>query len=386
METSSVGRSTKHHKSLPVTNILHNARALISATSTVPIAVQLRTVASAPSHSISIPLVATRLRHRRPSMLRSSISLAALPLMSIDMRRASCSAPNGREASPWAPLARLAQMIRRAELPSLPRLSLPRILARLRMNLAVRRAGGERLQPGAPFRLHGLGWHHMAIAAHLRALQKRAESGERDAAAMEGAFAFVLGKVWRTYNGLERDVLFPWIAAAASDEPRVRRALGGFAAERDRIDRAAAHVHSSMRALSHGGRRTRRAREVAAVDAQRAERSTDDIALIAYALAELLEDAERLHRAERDILFPIIAQKFSESDQRAFTVRMVRAMDTGTARLQLVNYYETIKHNKEQLRRFHNEVPAGVRMFLPMWKVRWYDKSPLAELHSDECE
>lgn len=331
-------------------------------------------------------------RRRNAVVISSALALAMLPpdMLSPWRTRRNTEMVDGTERNfAKHPLARLLRMIPRLALPNfeLPRMTLPRALARLRMQLALRSAAGRKISADTPFRLNGLGWHHMAIESHLRALQLCAVESDSDAVAMEGAFAFVLAKVWRTYNTLERDVLFPWVAAGAGGDARVTRALSGLSTERDRIERAAVHVEKSMRALAGSvdqptSRRSRR-RTVAAVKSQRAPGgSAEDFASVARALADLLEDAERLHRAERDILFPIIATHFSESDQRAFTARMVRTMDINVARLQLVNYYETIKHSKEQLRKFQEEVPVGVRMFLPVWKSRWYDKTPLADLHS----
>lgn len=312
-------------------------------------------------------------------------------------------------STPEAPGARaraIASGLLARALGLLPRVSVPRAWARLRMTLAVRSAGAlGASRDDARFRLNGLRWHHLAIAAHLHALHARAQA--EGAQAVEPMFAFVLANVWGTYNALERDVLFPWLETGASEDKRVARALKGFAGERDRLERTARRVQGELRKIAVDGqstkktkkrRRKRSRRTVAAVDApppvpeegdaRRAKvpkkagevREADRVA---GEIKELIEDAERLHRAERDILFPIIAATFSKEDQAKLTARMISSMDSGIARLQLVNYYETIKkgRHKDQLRRFQDEVPAPVRLMLPVWKRRLYDSSPLADLH-----
>ncbi len=253
----------------------------------------------------------------------------------------------------------------------LPQFDIPRIVGRIRMAVAVHNAAGLNHEQAHPFKLNGLRWHHCAISNHLRALEKRAAGGA-SGAELEAAYSFVFAKIWRTYNNLERDILFPWLVAGTENDVHVQRAVNEFATERARIERSAARVGTAIRAVAQNDP-LREQQNYAAVSNVRHER-------LARQLSGLAADVERLHKAERDVLFPIIAARFDVAEQRRLTNRMVDAMENRLSRLQLVNYYENIKDDPVQVAHFKDEVPAPLRALLGFWKMSYYDGTPLEAL------
>lgn len=254
----------------------------------------------------------------------------------------------------------------------LPQFDLPRFIGRVRMAVAVHNANGMNHEQAHPFKLNGLRWHHCAISNHLRAIEKYAANGA-SGAEVEAAYSFVFAKIWRTYNNLERDIFFPWLVSGTHNDPHVQNAVNEFAAERSRIERAANRIRSTITALMQCDPTMYEHNKLASVSNVRRERLTRQLRGLAI-------DVERLHKAERDVLFPIIAARFSVPEQRKLTNRMVDAMENRLSRLQLVNYYENIKNDPVQVAHFKDEVPAPLRALLGFWKMSYYDGTPLESL------
>lgn len=260
---------------------------------------------------------------------------------------------------------------------------IPRAIARIRMAMAVRNAS-ELSQDESihAFKLNGLKWHHKAISSHLRALERRAEEGKTDPH-LEAAYQFVLAKVWLTYNSLEKEIFFPWMLNGTDGDERVIRTLKEFSVERDRIERSAERLRSLVRdcVTTSGDLRLQYQAHGYAYTGSTGDKKAST--KLARALGNLAEDVERLHLAERQILFPIIAAKFPLTEQRAITNRMVDAMETRLSRLTLVNYFHMVKNDPVELEKFRDQVPGPVRALLGFWKASLYDGTPLEALNEE---
>lgn len=101
-------------------------------------------------------------------------------------------------------------------------------------------------------------------------------------------------------------------------------------------------------------------------------------------LATLIEDTERLHRTERKLLYPIIANVFSEQEQNRLTNVMVYSMRSALAKLLITVYQQSVEKqaSRAQWRWYKREVPLPIRVYTPVWRTRLYDGSPLGWLRN----
>lgn len=257
----------------------------------------------------------------------------------------------------------------------------------LRAASRARSAGGDVKRSERVFRLNGLRWHHMAIARDLRRFAAHVSAFDCSSASSESLcelqqiFSFFHDNIWKTYNTLERDVLFPWLCEGgknASGYADVKRAIDAFSHERDRIDVGAEGLRQRLAALSRKGRSQITAVRIPRVCTAEVRRIVSDVDI-------LLADAARLHKAEQETLFPYIARQFTKDDQSRLTFKIVNMMDKTLAKLNLVSFHEALKTTsatRADWKNYEREVPTPVRLYLWVWKGRLWDPSPLARLDS----
>lgn len=112
--------------------------------------------------------------------------------------------------------------------------------------------------------------------------------------------------------------------------------------------------------------------------------AVDDMRALHADLATLIEDTERLHRTERKLLYPIIANVFSEQEQNRLTNVMVYSMRSALAKLLITVYQQSVEKqaSRAQWRFYKREVPLPIRVYTPVWRARLYDGSPLGWLRN----
>lgn len=112
--------------------------------------------------------------------------------------------------------------------------------------------------------------------------------------------------------------------------------------------------------------------------------AVDDMRALHADLATLIEDTERLHRTERKLLHPIIANVFSEQEQNRLTNVIVYSMRSALAKLLITVYQQSVEKqaSRAQWRWYKREVPLPIRVYTPVWKARLYDGSPLGWLRN----
>lgn len=255
----------------------------------------------------------------------------------------------------------------------------------LRAADAARKAGGDVKRTDRSFRLNGLRWHHMAISRDLRRFSAHVEAYDcgratpDSLAELHEIYSFFFRKVWKTYNKLENDVLFPWICEGgknAKGHADLVRAVDAFSSERDRIEANATNLENRLDRLARKGKTTRAAARISNMCSAEMKRTVMD-------LQDLLEDTERLHGMEQDVLFPYVARQFTKDQQRSITNKIVYMMDPPLAKLNLVSFHEALKtklSTRADWRAYEKEVPTPVRLYLWVWKGRLWDPSPLARL------
>lgn len=263
---------------------------------------------------------------------------------------------------------------------------------------------------------------------------------------LERSYAYLVDNVWDVYNSLEKDVLFPWVLQGVPQDYAVMRALALFGKERDRIEDsvdmlhnrfakvvcATGHGYSSMgtcggrRVCATRKRRVKRRRErqdkkrrQAALNGnssasensrrkkanlqiregysppeeeerknggERALRNinADEILVLAKEMGEIIEDTERLHKTERGLLYPIIANTFPEQEQARLTNVLVYSMRSALAKFIITIYHQAVeKHSaRTQWNYYKKEVPLPIRVYTPVWRKRLYDDSPLGWLRT----
>lgn len=269
--------------------------------------------------------------------------------------------------------------------------SIPRLMNRLRSRWALRSAarmrsaGGDVRRSHRVFRLNGLRWHHMAIARDLQRFAAYAESVDcagvtpERLAELEGIFGFFVDKVWMTYNRLERDAFFPWVlegGAGGNGFANVARAIDAFGSERDRIEGSATQLRGRLERMTRKGRARNSVLRSAGHCSTEMRRIVGDV-------ETLLEDVTRLHQTEEDILFPYITRQFTKDQQRHITYKIIDLMDKPLAKLNLVSFHEALKTTaatRADWRAYENEVPAPARLYLWVWRGRYWEPSPLAIL------
>lgn len=260
---------------------------------------------------------------------------------------------------------------------------------------------------------------------------------------LEKSFSYLVNNVWDVYNFLEKDVLFPWIAKGVDGDPAVLRALQLFSVERSRIEEAAAaiqarfsrlvcstgHPYTSLGPCSATRRmsakrilrekrrkngRNERARanalsgtenvessvekreksyfaltecfspaEEAIVEHKAVRRpSREDIRQLTVDLSSIIDDTERLHRTERELLFPLIANTFSEREQGRLTQVLVYSMRSSLAKFIITIYHQAVdkQASRAQWKWYKREVPLPIRVYTPVWRARLFDDCPLGWL------
>lgn len=112
--------------------------------------------------------------------------------------------------------------------------------------------------------------------------------------------------------------------------------------------------------------------------------NADELRGISADLWAVIEDTERLHRTERSVLYPFIAESFSQREQSRLTNVMVYSMRSVLAKFTITIYHQAVEKNgtREQWEHYRREVPLPVRAYTPVWRARLYDGSPLGWLRS----
>lgn len=259
---------------------------------------------------------------------------------------------------------------------------------------------------------------------------------------VERSYRYLLDNVWDVYNTLERQVFFPWIEGACQEEAAIGRALMLFGKERSRIEDVADNVssrfsrmvcstgfpYSSLGSCSLGRRlnaarvrkeKRRKERQAAKSRAKAlsgvAESNVkarekkealamregykpeqekelavtslrrinlDELQAINVEVSNLIEDTERLHKMERGLLYPLIAEKFGEKEQSRLTNVMVYSMRSVLAKFIITIYHQAVeKHGtRTQWKYYKREVPLPIRVYTPVWRKRLFDGCPLGHL------
>jgi hypothetical protein len=189
---------------------------------------------------------------------------------------------------------------------------------------------------------------------------------------MHAIYGFFNDNIWGIYNKLERDVVFPWLADGgrnAKGHANLLRAVDTFGVERDRISAASEDLWDRLGLLAKKKSRARRAVE------RNMNTCNIEVRRVVSDINELLEDTERLHKAEE-----------SKEDQRRITSRIVDMLDKPLAKLTIVSFHEALKTTaatRADWRAYEKEVPAPIRLYLWVWRGRYWDPSPLADLDPD---
>lgn len=110
--------------------------------------------------------------------------------------------------------------------------------------------------------------------------------------------------------------------------------------------------------------------------------SADELRQISIEVADLIEDTETLHRTERGLLYPLIANTFSEREQARLTNVMVYSMRSVLAKFIITIYHQAVEKNatRAQWKWYKREVPLPIRVYTPVWRKRLFDGSPLGWL------
>lgn len=259
---------------------------------------------------------------------------------------------------------------------------------------------------------------------------------------LERSYAYLLDNVWDVYNSLERHILFPWVLAGVRNDPAVLKALQLFSKERTRIEDSADLIQSRFSRLvcSSGypyaslgpctsprrmnattSRRIKRRREAADAKARakaltgsdtdmaaRRKKASlnlregyhppaeetpsvtkitrhvnmDDIRAISADLSTVVQDTERLHKMERDLLYPIIANIFPEREQARVTNVLVYSMRAALAKFIITIYHQAVEKRatRTEWKWYKRAVPLPIRVYTPVWRKRFFDGSPLGWL------
>lgn len=269
---------------------------------------------------------------------------------------------------------------------------------------------------------------------------------------LERSYGYLIDNVWDVYNSLEKDVLFPWVNGGVPDNHALARALTLFGKERDRIEDSAdvlqtkfsrlvcstGYPHSSMGPCSRSrrlcatrARRVKRRREAQDAKARAAALkessdgsrelsrrkkaslqlregyqpveeegkkvvaakpfrgvNPDEIMNIAGDLANVIEDTERLHKTERGLLYPLIANTFPEKEQARLTNVLVYSMRSAMAKFIITVYHQAVEKQaaRAQWKYYKREVPLPVRVYTHVWTKRLYDGSPLGWLRTSKVK
>ena len=279
------------------------------------------------------------------------------------------------------------------------------------------------------------------LAEIQKAMPERPEVS-RHLVPLERSYAYLLDNVWEVYNSLERHVLFPWVLSGVDNDPAVAKALDLFGKERTRIEDAADVIQSRFSRLvcstgyayaslgpctsprrmnASRARRIKRKRERADAKARAAaltgddkdkdsrskkaslylrdgyyppEEETptvakvtklanpDDLRSISADLAMVIEDTEKLHKMERGLLYPIIANTFPEREQNRLTHILVYSMRSALAKFIITIYHQAVEKrgSRSQWKWYKREVPLPIRVYTPVWRKRLFDHCPLGWL------
>ena len=110
----------------------------------------------------------------------------------------------------------------------------------------------------------------------------------------------------------------------------------------------------------------------------------DEIGQMTSDIVNLIEDTERLHKTERGLLYPLIAEKFSAKEQNRLTNVLVYSMRSSLAKFIITIYHQSVaKHDsRSQWRWYKREVPLPIRVYTPIWRARLFDGCPLGWLRN----
>lgn len=261
---------------------------------------------------------------------------------------------------------------------------------------------------------------------------------------LERSYSYLMDNVWGVYNSLERQIFFPWVERGVPNNAAVSKALSLFSRERNRIEDDADVVKSRLSRLvcSTGypytsvgscsmphllnatrARRIKRRGEAQAARARSAmlpgsvetneetlsekdalqlresyipeEGKTevpaslrgvnaDEVRQITQEVGTLIEDTERLHKMERGLLYPLIANTHGEKEQSRLTNVMVYSMGSELAKFMITVYHQAVEKqaSRTQWKWYKREVPLPIRVYTPVWRKRLFDGSPLGWLRS----
>lgn len=253
-----------------------------------------------------------------------------------------------------------------------------------------------------------------------------------------------MDNVWDVYNTLEKQLFFPWVEHGVAGNPAVAKALSLFSKERNKIEDGADAVQSRFSRLVcstghpftslgpcsipylHNATRARKIKRKGEVEAARARaealsgtekdetemRSTkdalqlregyrpeegkmempvslrrvnaDEVRQIMQEVGTLIEDTERLHKMERGLLYPLIANTFGEKEQARLTNVMVYSMGSMLAKFMITVYHQAVEKqaSRTQWKWYKREVPLPIRVYTPVWRKRLFDESPLGWLRT----
>lgn len=110
----------------------------------------------------------------------------------------------------------------------------------------------------------------------------------------------------------------------------------------------------------------------------------DEVGQITLDIVNLIEDTEKLHKTERQLLYPLIANNFPAKEQNRLTNVMVYSMRSNLAKFIITIYHQSVaKHDsRSQWKWYKREVPLPIRVYTPVWRARLFDDSPLGWLRS----
>ncbi|KAI0562701.1 hypothetical protein FGB62_55g167 [Gracilaria domingensis] len=278
------------------------------------------------------------------------------------------------------------------------------------------------------------------IHQFLRHVENRLREGDaralRAVVPLERSFAYLVDNVWAVYNVLERDVLFPWVRAGTA-EPVVTKALHLFSKERQRIEHASDVAHerlarlvcatgyaytsaglcsskSTFRAIRNKSARRRRKKKTTNTEhvkgeldgKQRSEKAelniregyepedgltltssqrainAEEVRQVAVEISKLIHDCESLRKTKSSVLYPLIADRFSEREQMRLTYTLVYSMRSTLAKFMISVYHQAVEKQASRIQwsYYKREVPLPIRVYTPVWRARLYDDCPLGWL------
>jgi hypothetical protein len=100
---------------------------------------------------------------------------------------------------------------------------------------------------------------------------------------------------------------------------------------------------------------------------------TRAIEKVAKNAAAIADSAQAMLSREIDIVIPVVARLFTESEQKSLNNQVIRKLGILDSRLHLVGMYEAIVNNVYEKQLFQKVIPSLPQKLIPRWKRLMYE-------------